>query len=63
MLMLSPLEDIISESSREALIMSHLQTIRRNSRRLLKLINVLLQVSHIYPKFLNYSINDDSPFM
>ncbi|KAF0511708.1 protein-histidine kinase [Gigaspora margarita] len=43
-LMLSPLEDVISLSSREAPIMSHLQTIRRNSRRLLKLINVLLQM-------------------
>ncbi|RIB04242.1 hypothetical protein C2G38_2254476 [Gigaspora rosea] len=46
-LMLSPLEDVISVSSQKAPIMSHLQIIRRNARRLLKLINVLLQYSNI----------------
>ncbi|RIB28828.1 hypothetical protein C2G38_2156938 [Gigaspora rosea] len=46
-LMLSPLKEVISASSQEAQIMSHLQIIRRNSRRLLKLINTLLQFSNI----------------
>ncbi|KAF0530598.1 protein-histidine kinase [Gigaspora margarita] len=46
-LMLSPLEDVISVSPLEAPIMSHLQIIRRNARRLLKLVNVLLQFSNI----------------
>ncbi|RIB28824.1 hypothetical protein C2G38_1348582 [Gigaspora rosea] len=63
-LMLSPLEDVISEGSREAPIMSHLQTIRRNSRRLLKLINVLLQFSNIEANQLeaNYIETDISEF-
>src|SRR5690242_13076759 len=46
-LMLSPLDDIINTCPKEAPIMSHLQIIRRNSYRLLKLINSLLQVSYI----------------
>ncbi|RIB20586.1 hypothetical protein C2G38_2178990 [Gigaspora rosea] len=46
-LMLSPLEDIINSCPQEAPIMSHLQIIRRNARRLLKLINALLQFSNI----------------
>ncbi|RIB28147.1 hypothetical protein C2G38_1585557 [Gigaspora rosea] len=46
-LMLSPLEDIINAYPQEAPIMSHLQIIRRNARRLLKLINSLLQFSNM----------------
>ncbi|RIB28825.1 hypothetical protein C2G38_2156931 [Gigaspora rosea] len=63
-LMLSPLEDVISESSWETPIMSHLQTIRRNSRRLLKLINVLLQFSNIEANQLeaNYIETDIAEF-
>ncbi|RIB20977.1 hypothetical protein C2G38_2079481, partial [Gigaspora rosea] len=41
--MISPLDDVINACSQE---LSHLQIIRRNARRLLKLINALLQVSH-----------------
>ncbi|RIB22978.1 hypothetical protein C2G38_2172544 [Gigaspora rosea] len=41
--MISPLDDVINACSQES---SHLQIIRRNARRLLKLINALLQVSH-----------------
>ncbi|RIB28827.1 hypothetical protein C2G38_2156934 [Gigaspora rosea] len=63
-LMLSPLEDVISESSWETPIMSHLQTIRRNTRRLLKLINVLLQFSNIEANQLeaNYIETDIAEF-
>ncbi|RIB14509.1 hypothetical protein C2G38_2195012 [Gigaspora rosea] len=39
-LMISPLDDVINACSQES---SHLQIIRRNARRLLKLINTLLQ--------------------
>ncbi|RIB14214.1 hypothetical protein C2G38_2195754 [Gigaspora rosea] len=46
-LMLSPLDDVINVCSQETQIMSHLQIVRRNARRLLKLINVLLQFSNI----------------
>ncbi|RIB17953.1 hypothetical protein C2G38_2185983 [Gigaspora rosea] len=63
-LMHSPLEDVISVRPREAPIMSHLQTIRRNSRRLLKLINVLLQFSNIEANQLeaNYIETDITEF-
>ncbi|KAF0404790.1 protein-histidine kinase [Gigaspora margarita] len=43
-LMLSPIENIINAYPQEEQIMSHLQIIRRNARRLLKLINTLLQM-------------------
>ncbi|RIB06885.1 hypothetical protein C2G38_478040 [Gigaspora rosea] len=46
-LMLSPLEEVINACPQESPIMSHLQTIRRNAHRLLKLINVLLQSSNV----------------
>ncbi|RIB22806.1 hypothetical protein C2G38_2243074 [Gigaspora rosea] len=46
-LMLSPLDDVINACSHEIPIMSYLQTIRRNSHRLLRLINLLLQFSNI----------------
>ncbi|RIB02857.1 hypothetical protein C2G38_2226662 [Gigaspora rosea] len=46
-LMLSPLNDVINTCIQEPLLMSHLQIIRRNARRLLKLINTLLQFSNI----------------
>ncbi|RIB10549.1 hypothetical protein C2G38_2205784 [Gigaspora rosea] len=46
-LMLSPLDDIITTCPKETPMMSHLQLIRRNSHRLLKLINSLLQFSNI----------------
>ncbi|RIB06215.1 hypothetical protein C2G38_2148152 [Gigaspora rosea] len=42
--MISPLDDVINACSQES---SHLQIIRRNARRLLKLINALLQFSYI----------------
>ncbi|RIB30871.1 hypothetical protein C2G38_2237969 [Gigaspora rosea] len=46
-LMLSPLDDVINKCIQEPLLMSHLQIIRRNAHRLLKLINTLLQFSNI----------------
>ncbi|RIB10548.1 hypothetical protein C2G38_2205780 [Gigaspora rosea] len=46
-LMLSPLDDIITTCPKETPMMSHIQLIRRNSHRLLKLINSLLQFSNI----------------
>ncbi|RIB06139.1 hypothetical protein C2G38_538757 [Gigaspora rosea] len=49
-LMLSPLDDVInvcSQETQETQIMSYLQIIRRNARRLLKLINSSLQFSNI----------------
>ncbi|RIB05860.1 hypothetical protein C2G38_2253571 [Gigaspora rosea] len=46
-LMLSPLDDVINTSLPEAPIMSYLQTIKRNTYRLLKLIKILLQFSNI----------------
>ncbi|RIB04500.1 hypothetical protein C2G38_675830 [Gigaspora rosea] len=46
-LMLSPLDDVINTHTQEPLLMSHLQIIRRNAHRLLKLINALLQFSNI----------------
>ncbi|CAG8454901.1 1738_t:CDS:10, partial [Scutellospora calospora] len=46
-LMLSPLDDVINVCSQNAPIMPYLQTIRRNSHRLLKLINALLQFSNM----------------
>ncbi|RIB26103.1 hypothetical protein C2G38_2164178 [Gigaspora rosea] len=46
-LMLSPLDAIINACTQEPLLMSHLQIIRRNAHRLLKLINSLLQFSNI----------------
>ncbi|RIB01882.1 histidine kinase-like ATPase [Gigaspora rosea] len=46
-LMLSPLDDVINISTQEPLLISHLQIIRRNAHRLLKLINALLQFSNI----------------
>ncbi|CAG8484927.1 10821_t:CDS:10 [Funneliformis caledonium] len=44
-LMLSPLEDTISNISDPARCLTHLHMIRRNARRLLKLVNTLLQFS------------------
>ncbi|CAG8437594.1 11679_t:CDS:10 [Scutellospora calospora] len=46
-LMLSPLDEVINICPKEAPIMSLLQIIRRNTHRLLKLINILLQFSNI----------------
>ncbi|RIB29099.1 hypothetical protein C2G38_2239112 [Gigaspora rosea] len=46
-LMLSPLNDVINTCIQDPLLMSHLQIIRRNAHRLLKLINSLLQFSNI----------------
>ncbi|KAF0421112.1 protein-histidine kinase [Gigaspora margarita] len=46
-LMISPLDDVINACSQKSSIMTHLQIIRRNARRLLKLINALLQFSEI----------------
>ncbi|CAG8682498.1 1278_t:CDS:2, partial [Scutellospora calospora] len=42
-LMLSPLDEVINICPKETPIMSLLQIIRRNTHRLLKLINILLQ--------------------
>ncbi|RIB09615.1 hypothetical protein C2G38_2108167 [Gigaspora rosea] len=46
-LTLSPLEEAISSCTRESIIHSHLQTVQRNTRRLLKLVSTLLQYSNI----------------
>ncbi|KAF0541188.1 PAS domain S-box protein [Gigaspora margarita] len=46
-LTLSPLEEAISSCTRESIIHSHLQTVQRNTRRLLKLVSILLQYSNI----------------
>src|SRR5689334_16898040 len=47
-LILSLLDDVINSCPREAPITPHLQTTRRNARRLLKQINILLQVSYTH---------------
>ncbi|CAB4483024.1 hypothetical protein RhiirA5_503824 [Rhizophagus irregularis] len=46
-LMLSPLEDAIACCPNNSDVLLHLQMVRRNSRRLLKLVNTLLQFSRI----------------
>ncbi|KAF9191829.1 hypothetical protein BGZ50_009048 [Haplosporangium sp. Z 11] len=46
-LMLSPLEDVLRQTPENAPIRSGLEMVRRNSRRLLKLVNTLLQFSRI----------------
>ncbi|RIA99503.1 hypothetical protein C1645_869890 [Glomus cerebriforme] len=46
-LMLSPLDEVISSCSDDSPVLSHLQMIKRNARRLLKLVNTLLQFSRI----------------
>ncbi|CAG8512311.1 7486_t:CDS:10, partial [Scutellospora calospora] len=46
-LMVSPLDEVINICLKETPIMSLLQIIRRNSHRLLKLINILLQFSNL----------------
>ncbi|CAG8634984.1 9014_t:CDS:2, partial [Scutellospora calospora] len=46
-LMFSPLEEVINTCPQGTQMMSHLQIIRRNTFRLLKLINTLLQYSSI----------------
>jgi hypothetical protein len=42
--MLSPLDEVISECSNDSPMHPHLNMIQRNTRRLLKLVNTLLQV-------------------
>ncbi|KAF9580087.1 hypothetical protein BGW38_003402, partial [Lunasporangiospora selenospora] len=46
-LMLAPLEDVLGQTPEKAPTRSSLEMIRRNSRRLLKLVNTLLQFSRI----------------
>nr|CAG8454895.1 11465_t:CDS:10 [Entrophospora candida] len=46
-LMLSPLDEAISSCPEDSPILSYLQLINRNARRLLKLVNILLQFSRI----------------
>ncbi|CAG8455986.1 7389_t:CDS:10 [Funneliformis mosseae] len=46
-LMLSPLEEVLEECPRDAPMYSHLCMIQRNTRRLLRLVNTLLQFSRI----------------
>ncbi|CAB4429500.1 unnamed protein product [Rhizophagus irregularis] len=46
-LMLSPLDEVISECSNDSPMHPHLNMIQRNTRRLLKLVNTLLQFSRI----------------
>ncbi|KAG0338067.1 hypothetical protein BG004_007378 [Podila humilis] len=46
-LMLAPLDDVISQTSERSPLRPSLEMIRRNSRRLLKLVNTLLQFSRI----------------
>lgn len=45
--MLAPLDDVISQTPEKSPIRPNLEMIRRNSRRLLKLVNTLLQFSRI----------------
>ncbi|KAG0054664.1 hypothetical protein BGZ83_010684 [Gryganskiella cystojenkinii] len=46
-LMLAPLDDVLSQTPEKAPTRASLEMIRRNSRRLLKLVNTLLQFSRI----------------
>ncbi|KAG0356562.1 hypothetical protein BG005_004496, partial [Podila minutissima] len=46
-LMLAPLDDVISQIPEKSPLRPNLEMIRRNSRRLLKLVNTLLQFSRI----------------
>jgi hypothetical protein len=46
-LMLSPLDEAILSSPTDSPVLPHLQMIKRNARRLLKLVNTLLQFSRI----------------
>ncbi|KAF9358461.1 hypothetical protein BGX26_001681 [Mortierella sp. AD094] len=46
-LMLAPLEDVLSQTPENAPTRQNLEMVRRNSRRLLKLVNTLLQFSRI----------------
>ncbi|CAI2162840.1 17491_t:CDS:10 [Funneliformis geosporum] len=46
-LMLSPLEEVLAECPRDLPMYSHLCMIQRNTRRLLRLVNTLLQFSRI----------------
>ncbi|CAG8444825.1 2565_t:CDS:10 [Funneliformis caledonium] len=46
-LMLSPLEEVLEECPRDVPMYSHLCMIQRNTRRLLRLVNTLLQFSRI----------------
>ncbi|KAG0013532.1 hypothetical protein BGZ80_011016 [Entomortierella chlamydospora] len=46
-LMLSPLEDVLNQTPENAPTRQNLEMVRRNSRRLLKLVNTLLQFSRI----------------
>ncbi|KAF9364077.1 hypothetical protein BGX34_002579 [Mortierella sp. NVP85] len=46
-LMLAPLDDVLNQTSENAPTRQSLELVRRNSRRLLKLVNTLLQFSRI----------------
>ncbi|KAF9197531.1 hypothetical protein BGZ49_001986, partial [Haplosporangium sp. Z 27] len=46
-LMLAPLEDVLNQTPENAPTRANLEMVRRNSRRLLKLVNTLLQFSRI----------------
>ncbi|GJJ67715.1 two-component system, sensor histidine kinase and response regulator [Entomortierella parvispora] len=46
-LMLAPLDDVLAQTPEKAPTRANLEMIRRNSRRLLKLVNTLLQFSRI----------------
>lgn len=46
-LMLAPLDDVLNQTPEHASTRSSLEMVRRNSRRLLKLVNTLLQFSRI----------------
>ncbi|KAF9928225.1 hypothetical protein FBU30_002539 [Linnemannia zychae] len=46
-LMLAPLEDVLNQTPENAVTRPSLEMVRRNSRRLLKLVNTLLQFSRI----------------
>src|SRR5437868_2170715 len=47
-LMLSPLEDVIAVCAPDSPIINNLYMIQRNSRRLLKLVDTLLQVKYMF---------------
>jgi hypothetical protein len=46
--MLSPLDDAISDCPDDSPVLLYLQMIKRNARRLLKLVNTLLQVKFFF---------------
>ncbi|KAG9307824.1 hypothetical protein G9A89_023389 [Geosiphon pyriformis] len=59
-LMLAPLEDTIATCGRESPFLGNLEMIQRNTRRLLKLVNTLLQFSRIEAGHLEARYNESN---